>query len=40
LAYKSAICSILIEFGLYEQSLASCVASDEMIPTVVTDGIG
>ena len=40
LAYKSAICSILIEFGTYEQSLASCVASDEMIPTVVTDGIG
>lgn len=39
-AYKSAMCSILIEFGLYEESLASCVASDEMIPSVVTDGVG
>jgi hypothetical protein len=40
LVYKSAICSSLIEFGTYEQSLASCIASDEMIPSVVTDGIG
>ena len=39
-AYKSAMCSILIEFGLYEDSLASCVASDEMIPSVVTNGVG
>lgn len=40
LAYKSAMCSILIEFGTYEQSLASCIESDEMIPSVVTHGIG
>lgn len=40
LAYKSAMCSILIEFGTYEQSLTSCIASDEMIPFVVTHGIG
>lgn len=39
LAYKSAICSILIEFGIYEQSLAGCIASDEMIPSIVTNGI-
>jgi hypothetical protein len=38
LAYKSAICSILIEYGTYDQSLVSCIASDEMIPSVVTDG--
>jgi len=40
LAYKSAICSILIEWKLYEESLASCVASEEMVPSVVKDGIG
>ena len=40
LAYKSAICSILIEWKSYEGSLASCVASDDMIPSVVKDGIG
>ena len=40
LVYKSAICSILIEYRIYDDSLASCVDSDEMIPSVVTDGIG
>ena len=40
LAYKSAICSILIEWKTYEDSLASCVASAEMIPSVVKNGIG
>ena len=40
LAYKSAICSILIEWKLYEESLASCVASEEMVPSVVRNGIG
>ena len=40
LAYKSAICSILIEYGTFERSLASCIASDEIIPSVVTDGVG
>ena len=40
LAYKSAICSILIEWKIYEESLASCVASKEMIPSVVKNGIG
>ena len=39
LAYKSAICSILIEWKLYEESLASCVASEEMVPPVVKYGI-
>lgn len=40
LAYKAAICAILVEYKLYEESLASCVDSDGMTPTVVTDGIG
>ena len=40
LAYKSAICSILIEWKIYEESLASCVASKDMIPSVVKYGIG
>ena len=40
IAYKSAICSILIGFGTIEGSLAECVASDAMIPSVVTDGVG
>ena len=40
LAYKSAICSILIEWKLYSKSLASCVASAEMVPSVVKHGIG
>ena len=40
LAYKSAICSILIEWKMYEESLASCVASEEMVPSVVKNGIG
>ena len=40
LAYKSAICSILIEWKIYEESLASCVASEEMIPSVVKNGVG
>lgn len=40
IAYKSAICSILIEFGTYQKSLASCVASDEMVPSVVKYGVG
>jgi hypothetical protein len=39
LVYKSAICSILIEWKLYGESLASCVASEEMIPSVVKYGI-
>ena len=39
LAYKSAICSILIEFRINEQSLAGCIASDEIVPSVVTNGI-
>lgn len=30
-AYKSAICSILIEWKIYDESLASCVASKDMI---------
>lgn len=38
--YKSAICAILIEWDLYEDSLARCVASDEMVPSVVKNGIG
>ena len=40
LAYKSAICSILIEWKSYEESLASCVASEDMVPSVVKNGIG
>lgn len=40
LAYKSAICSLLIEWKIYEESLASCVASEEMVPSVVKNGIG
>jgi len=40
LAYKSAVCSILIEWKIYEESLASCVASEEMVPSVVKNGIG
>lgn len=40
IAYKAAICSLLIEYQLNEDSLASCVDSDETIPSVVTDGIG
>jgi hypothetical protein len=39
IAYKSAICSLLIEWHLYDESLTSCVDSDEMIPPVVTNGI-
>lgn len=40
LAYKSAICAILIEWKLYEDSLASCVESEQMVPSVVKDGVG
>lgn len=40
LAYKSAICSILIEYTVFEESLASCVESDKTIPSIVTNGIG
>ncbi len=40
LVYKSAICSILIEWKLFEESMASCVASEEMVPSVVKNGIG
>lgn len=40
LAYKSAICSILIEWNIYDGSLASCVVSKDMIPSVVKNGIG
>ena len=40
LAYKAAICSILIEWKTYEESLASCVSSEEMVPSVVKSGIG
>ncbi len=40
IAYKSAICSMRIASGTYQGSLAECVASDEMIPSVVTNGIG
>lgn len=40
LAYKSALCSVLIEGNVYDESLASCVASDEMVPAVVKNGIG
>jgi hypothetical protein len=39
IAYKSAICSLLIEWQLYEESLMICVDSDETIPSVVTNGI-
>ena len=40
LAYKSAICSLLIEWEIYEDTLASCVASEEVVPSVVKNGIG
>lgn len=40
LTYKSAICSILIEYKLYDESLAGCVEAEETIPSVVTNGIG
>lgn len=40
LAYKSAICSILIERRTFRQSLSSCVESDETIPSVVKHGVG
>ncbi len=39
LVYKAAICSLAIEYERYEDSLASCVDSDDMIPSVVTHGI-
>jgi len=40
LVYKSAICSLLIEWEIYEESLTSCVGSKEMVPSVVKNGIG
>jgi hypothetical protein len=40
LAYKAAICSILVEWKMYEESLASCVASEEIVPSIVKTGIG
>lgn len=40
IAYKSAICSLLIEWQLYEGRLTGCVDSDETIPPVATEGIG
>ena len=40
LAYKSAICSILIESEVLKESLTNCVASEEMIPSVVKNGVG
>ena len=40
LAYKSAICAILIEWKLYEDTLASCIESEQMVPSVVKNGIG
>ena len=40
LVYKSAICSIAIEHRSFEGTLSECVRSDEMTPTVVSEGIG
>ncbi len=40
LKYKSAICSLWIEYGTYEESLWQCVQSPETTPRVVTHGVG
>ena len=40
LAYKSAICSIAIEDQRFDGTLAECVHSAEMIPSVVSEGAG
>ena len=40
LSYKSAICAILIEWKLYDDSLANCIESEQMVPSVVKNGIG
>ncbi len=40
LKYKSAICSLWIEYGTYEESLWQCVQSPETTPRVVTYGVG
>lgn len=38
-AYKSAICAIMIEWDLYGGTLASCIASEETVPSVVKNGV-
>ena len=40
LIYKAAFCSLRLERGLYDTPVSECVASPEVMPRVVSHGIG
>ena len=38
LAYKSAICSLAVQHKSLDGSLLECISSEDMIPSIVTNG--